>query len=158
MNAPEKTGLHLGSPRFAPCPLVWRCTGLLALGAMLTGSVLAAQAPSPVSEPLGTLFYSAAERGAVTRARQGQSELAPISSLMTVNGLVKRQSGKGTVWVNGQAIREGHSAPPAARLTTTQRGVTLDGTPVRVGETLDLSTRERSDMVAPGAVTVRTPK
>jgi hypothetical protein len=125
---------------------------------MLALSPLAAQAPHPPSERLGTLFYSAAERSAITSARQGQPDAAPSSSLMTINGVVKRKSGNSTAWVNGQAVRDGQPVPPAARLTTTGDGVLLDGQPVRVGETLDLTTLQRNDIVAPGAVTIRKPK
>ncbi len=137
-----------------------RRTGLGLLGIMLVGWAVAGEASNPAGDPLGTLFYSAAERNALVRARQGPTDTAgaPVSSLMTINGLVKRQSGNSTAWVNGQAVQDGQSVPPASRLTTTERGVTLDGKPVRVGETLDLTTLQRSDIVAPGAVTTRPSK
>ncbi|MBU3898052.1 MAG: hypothetical protein KJ614_03850 [Gammaproteobacteria bacterium] len=131
--------------------------------AMLAASVLASEVTVQPGERLGTLFYSPAERAVITRARQGlgqgQAEsAAPISSLVTVNGVVKRQDGNSTAWVNGQAVQDGLSAPPANRVTSTGRGANLDGRPVRVGETLDLSTLERTDIVAPGAVTIRRSK
>ena len=129
---------------------------------MLAGSALASEAPAQPGERLNTLFYSPAERIAMTRARQeqgpAQAQSTPISNQMTVNGVVKRQGGNSTAWVNGQAIKDGQPAPPANRVTTTERGVVLDGRPVRVGEALDLSTLERTDIVAPGAVTIRRSK
>lgn len=125
------------------------------LSVLLAGSALAAHASASAGERLGTLFYSAAERAAIVRARQDEPDAPASSSQITVNGVVKRHSGPSTAWVNGRAVVEGQPLPPATRLGVTARGVTLDGTAVRVGESLDLSTRERSDIVAPGAVTTR---
>ena len=90
------------------------------------------------------------------RDRQYQEYKDRIGDI--VNGVVKRHGGPSTAWVNGRAVVEGQPVPPATRLGVTARGVTLDGTAVRVGESLDLSTRERSDIVAPGAVTSRGKK
>lgn len=125
-------------------------------GALLAGSALAAQGSILTSERLGTLFYSPSERVAIVRARQDEPEAPANSSLMTVNGVVKRHGGSSTAWVNGRAVLDGQRLSPVTRVGVTERGVTLDGKPVRVGESLDLSTRERSDIVAPGAVTTRS--
>ena len=160
MLAPKKTCHHSDWPRLAPWPTAARRAGLGVLATMLTTSALAAEAVSQPGERLGTLFYSAAERTAIIRGRHDDDlgEQSFGGSQMTVTGVVKRQGGHSTAWINGQPIHEGHSAPNATRLTMTHQGVTLDGNPVRVGETLDLSTRERSDVVAPGSVTVRAKK
>lgn len=171
MNAPEKPGSMRDSPKSKPparltprlrLALVRRCTGPTVLAAMLAGSVFASETPVEPGERLNTLVYSPAERLAITRARQvqglAQAESVPISNEMTLNGVVKRKGGNSTAWVNGQAIKDGQPAPPVHRVTTTERGVILDGTPVRVGEALDLSTLERTDIVAPGAVTIRRSK
>jgi len=161
MHAAQKTRHH-SRPPLACWPLVPRCAALGLLGAMLAGWVVAAEAPNPPGERLGTLFYSTAERNAVVRARQGNTDAkvdaAPVNSPMTVNGVVKRNSGHSTVWVNGQAVPEGQSVPPATRTSISASGATLDGKRVQVGETLDLTTLERSDLVAPGAVTIKVPK
>lgn len=129
---------------------------------MLAGSALASEVPIQPGERLNTLVYSPAERAAITRARQvqgqAQAEAAPISNQMTVNGVVRRKDGNSTAWVNGQAIKDGQPSPPANRVTTTERGVMLNDRPARVGETLDLGTLERTDIVTPGAVTIRRSK
>lgn len=145
--------------RWLPLPLP-RHTGRGLLGVMLAGWAAASEVSNPPAEHLGTLFYSAAERSALVRARKGQTDTvsAPVSNLMTLNGVVKRKSGNSTAWINGQAVKDGQSVPPANRLATTERGVTLDGKPVHVGETLDLTTLQRSDIVAPGTVTIRRAK
>ena len=128
------------------------------LSVLLVDSVVAAQVSLSADDRLGTLFYSAAERAAIVRARQDEPDAPASSSQITVNGVVKRHGGPSTAWVNGRAVVEGQPVPPATRLGVTARGVTLDGAAVRVGESLDMSTRERSDIVAPGAVTSRGKK
>lgn len=137
----------------------WRAAlGLLAM--VLVGPVLAVEVPSPPAVPLGTLFYSSAERSALVRARQGPPDTAsaPVSNRMTVNGVVKRKSGNSTAWVNGQTVHEGQSLPPIKKTTISSGSANLDGQQVRVGETLELNTKARTDIVAPGAVTLRKPK
>ena len=159
MLAPKNTRRQSERPRLAPWPAAARRAGLCVLATMLTTSALAAEAVSQPVERLGTLFYSAAERTAIIRGRHDDDPgEQSFGSQMTVTGVVKRQGGHSTAWINGQAVNEGQSAPPATRLTMTHHGVMLDGNPVRVGETLDLSTRERSDVVAPGSVTMRGKK
>jgi hypothetical protein len=111
---------------------------------------------SSTGSPLGTLFYSAAERNAIAKARFGQAdEENSISTLVRVSGIVKRVGGKSTVWINGQAVPEGQSQAPTVKTTISGSSVTVDGQRVRVGETLDINTRQRADIVSPGAVTTR---
>ena len=59
----------------------------------------------------------------------------------------------GTVWLNQQAHREGQA--PAGPL----RGVDalVDGQRLRVGERVDKTSGERTDVLAPGAVQVHKP-
>lgn len=144
---PLSPGWHLAAPR----------AGLGLLATMLAISALAVEAPSQPGERLGTLFYSAAERSAMTRGRQGAMAI-DANTVVNVNGIVKRERGNSTVWLNGQAVNEGQSLPPTTRTIISNTGVTLDGRPVRVGETLDIDTHERTDIVAPGAVTIKRKK
>lgn len=122
---------------------------------------LAAVAPASAAEAaptaraaLDVLFYTPAERRAMVRARSGSTEQED-SSLARVSGIVKRERGNSTAWINQQPVAEGHSLAPTTRTTISGAHVTLDGQRVRVGETLDLRTRERTDLVAPGAVTTK---
>lgn len=101
---------------------------------------------------LGTLFYSAPERDAIARARFGEPT-REIPSFARLTGVVKRAGGKSTAWINGQAVPEGHSQAPTLKTSISTSSVTLDGQRLRVGETLDISTRQREDIVSPGAVT-----
>ena len=126
------------------------------VGACLAMMSSAGDEVQPSGAPLGTLFYSPAERTAITGDRQQAPGAPARSSRLKVSGVVTREHGNSTAWVNGQVVREGQPAPSASPVTMHRGGVTLDGSPVRVGETLDLMTRERGDIVAPGAVTLRS--
>jgi hypothetical protein len=140
------------------CPLVPRL-GLGLLAALLAGPLLANETARQTGDRLGTLFYSAAERSAITRARQGDADTATqTSTLIHLNGFVQRERGKGTVWLNGLAVPEGQSLSPEASSKLSAHGVTVNGQRVRVGQTLDITTREISDVLAPDAVTQKGQK
>lgn len=127
--------------------------------ALCVPALQAAQVTPASDATLGTLLYSHAERVAIDRARLGLATDAGTGSApevlrqVTVNGIVKRQGGKNTVWLNGQPLPDGETLPPIKSLRATRNGIKLDGQPVRVGETLDLDTKTRVDLVLPGAVT-----
>lgn len=130
-------------------------TALLLVGMGLRAGVAVAvpgQATS-VDEGLGTLFYSAAERAAIVEARRGEADAPVLSTRMTVNGVVRRERVNSTAWVNGQPVVDGHTLPLAGRVHVQRDGVTIDGKPLRVGESLDVITQTRGDVVAPGVVT-----
>ena len=117
--------------------------------------VAAACAQAMASEPaLGTLFYSPAERAAVLRERRGTVADAPATSL-NLSGVVKRARGKSTAWINRQPLPEGQLAPGSRSTRNCATGVSVDGSRLRVGETLDTETRVRTDIVAPGALRVQ---
>lgn len=103
----------------------------------------------PVAD-LETLFYTPAERQAMTLRRSGQ-EGAAAATATRLTGVVHRAGGNGTVWVNGKAYPQGSLGPSAIR------GVdaVVDGHRLRVGEGIDTATGARVDIVAPGAVTPR---
>jgi hypothetical protein len=131
--------------------------GMCAVACMCTLGAAAVEASSPSGEGLGTLFYSGAERRAMVRARNGGGT-EEVSSVLTVTGIVKRDNGKSTVWINDQPVPEGQSVPLIARTTITAGIVTLDGQQVRVGETLDINTHSRTDLVEPGSISKKLKK
>jgi hypothetical protein len=105
---------------------------------------------------LGTLFYSPAERAAITASRSGgQSTALPQGAAISLKGLVKREGSKSTAWINGQTVREGQAVRGGAVPLISPRHVTVDGQSVRVGETVDIENGARSDMVPKNAVNVR---
>lgn len=98
---------------------------------------------------LQTLFYTPAQRQEMSHARQGLAGIAEATSTR-LNGVVHRAAGKGTVWLNHQPHREG--SPPGGPI----RGVDalVDGRQLRVGESVDKVSGERTDVLVPGAVRV----
>ena len=129
-------------------------------GALCLPPAHAAEVTPVLGEPLQTLFYSASERSNMTRIRSGLGAdgAAEVPQIVHVNGIVKRQGGGSTAWVNGLPVREGDVIATDQRVVTIDGGVSLNGVPVKVGEALDLTTQARHDVVAPGAVTVRDKK
>lgn len=96
----------------------------------------------------------------MARARTGEAADAadaaqPTSNILGVTGLVKRQGGRSTMWLNGQPVPEGAATAQGHTPRSTANGIVLNGTGLRVGESLDLSTGQRSDVLAPGSVTLQ---
>ena len=122
------------------------------------GCLLAAQLCTPSlalaipQSALQTLFYTPAQRQEMSRARLGLTGAQEATSTR-LDGVVLRAAGKSTVWLNQQAHREGQA--PAGPL----RGVDalVDGQRLRVGERVDKTSGERTDVLAPGAVQVHKP-
>ena len=139
--------------KFTWHPLAPR-VGLSLIVASLAMSGIASDAATPSVDDIGTLFYSTAERSAITRTRDGDAQDGPQSNQLVVSGVVKRQHAKSTAWINGEAVNDGKSVQSVRRVRINARGVTLDGNPVRVGEKLELTTGHKSDIVEPGAVSV----
>lgn len=128
------------------------CCAAILLG---TTCVCAAAGQPDLAEDaqLGTLFYSPSERTAIERNRSGSPVVnEQQTAKVQVNGVVRRASGKGTVWLNNRAQAEGQAGVLDHAPNITRNGVHINGAPVRVGETIDLSTRQRDDIVPQGAV------
>ena len=104
--------------------------------------------PQPGME---TLFYSPLERQQVELARLSQAEPEAEATFARLSGVVSRAGGKGTVFINGAAVPEG--TPKTGQI----RGMdaVIDGKRLRVGESIDKTNGARSDVVKPGAVTVK---
>ena len=131
--------------------------------AVCTAASLASLPELAVAQPsktsLGTLFYSSGERAAIVALRQTQSGVVTkTSTSIFVGGLVRRASGKGSAWINGQVVAEGHAVASAGVPVIEARQVVVDGHPVRVRETVDIESGARSDALPAGAVSVRRQK
>jgi hypothetical protein len=80
------------------------------------------------AEPLGRLFFSPDERAMLDRMRQKNSgSAASATAQITLNGIVRRSSGKTTAWINqvpqnenetpqGIAVQQGKTSKPSALL------------------------------------------
>ena len=112
----------------------------------------AAQAAEPL---MGTLFYSPAQRRAITAARKRPGNesasvplIAPKPSMTRLDGVVARERAHGTAWVNGEPLAQG--AAKAPRILGLD--AVVEGRRLRVGESVNSTTGTKTDIVAPGAV------
>ncbi len=96
-------------------------------------------------EPLGRLFFTPQQRAALDRQRQLNpnflASAADADSSLTINGEVRRSSGRNTRWINGEAQSNGNA--PAAR--------------VPVGDTFHPGTGERESLLGEGRIIIRRP-
>jgi len=144
------------NPRKVKAIVSWSWLGGSAvLLIMLTNQITLA-----ADQPLGTIFYSVAERQALESARRktaddGQTVEAEKDALVTVSGLVQRQDGKSVVWVNGQPVAETRTNEGSPSVDLSDGRVVIDGKPVKVGETLDIVSGQRLSPLPPGAVKVK---
>lgn len=133
---------------------------------MRIGVIFACMLPSFAvhSEPLGRLFFTAERRAALDRQRQANAlELAPMQGeSLSLDGIVKRSSGRNTVWVNGHAQHD--RANPAGIAADLQRGdparaVISSGNShsvsLRVGETANRATGEKKDGLDGGTIVIK---
>ncbi|MBU1689730.1 MAG: hypothetical protein KJ958_07260 [Gammaproteobacteria bacterium] len=98
------------------------------------------------SNKIGRLFFSPDERAMLDRLRQksGGSSTLSTTEQITLNGIVRRSSGKNTAWINqfpqnenetpqGIAVQQGQTSKPSALLILpSSRQVNL-----KVGQTFD---------------------
>jgi len=91
---------------------------------------------------LGRLFFTPAERAALDRApADAQASTEPTSR--TLNGIVRRSDGQGTVWIDGK--------PQVRRLAGTGRVAVKTAS----GDELGLKVGESTGMNADGAPMIR---
>lgn len=112
---------------------------LLPLALLLNAGNLPAQ-----EEALGRLFLTPAERTALDRQRHiapGANASRPDQeSRLTINGEVRRSSGRNTRWINGEA-NWGPTPPAAAG--------------VAVGDTIFPATGERENLLRDGRIIIK---
>lgn len=133
-------------------------------------ALIAVHPGSAAAEQLGRLFFTPERRAVLERQRQTNvQEQAQTQALegatMSLDGVITRSSGKATVWVNGRPQNEdtagtGVQAGVSAREPGRATLLTGEEAPaaLRVGESINRATREKTDVVAPGAVTVAKPR
>ena len=123
-----------------------RLRGLAVAWLALTAACGALAAPSATG--LGTLLYSPAERDEIVRARQGLADSLQEVTQKRLSGIVRRQGGKSTVWVNDEAMQEGDTDTPAI----VGVDAVVKDKRLRVGQSVDALTGETHDLVPPGSV------
>lgn len=125
----------------------------LSLGVFAVLALQSTVAAMDAPPELGTLFYTVTQRLEISRARRPEAS-SEKSDVTYLQGVVRRSRGNGTVWLNGESLPEGQSRTPPIK------GVdaVVDGKRLRVGQSVNKSSGARSDIVAPGAVTLGSPK
>ena len=90
------------------------------------------------------MFLTPERREALDRERQSGIRKEASGIPMSLDGVLTRSSGRGTVWINGFAQEQDGSLPdnPAARIA--------------VGDTLDPDTGETTDLLNGGKIQVKT--
>lgn len=115
------------------------------------------------SEPLGRLFLTPERRAVLERQRQLNIQAAQTleGSTMSLDGIVVRSSGRSTVWINQRPQTERSLGTGVTTVVTPgnpQRAVLTAGeeTPasLKVGESINRGTREKTDNLAGGQVAV----
>jgi hypothetical protein len=129
----------------------------------------ATQAQSSTSadteKPLGRLFFTPERRNALERQRQYniRESQAMEGETLSINGVVLRSGGKKTYWVNGH-VQNDDSTGSGVTITTSRKTpgqtkvTTTNGEPMadlRVGETINLSTKEKQTGIGNGSLSIK---
>ena len=135
--------------------------------ALLAASLLGVRpgAAQAEDETIGRLFFTPERRAAMDRQRQFNVQQARVmeGASLTVDGVVRRSSGKSTVWVNGvphddnltnSEVRPHIDARDPSRVLL-KAGEEAPAS-LRVGESINRTTREKQDGLKGGSVVVKT--
>lgn len=127
---------------------------------------LALWAMDTQSEPLGRIFFTPERRAAMERQRQlniqekTKEDTVEVASVH-LNGVVRRKGNKDTVWVNGRVQRNDdgntdiHFRPALRDSGRVSVGVGDEPlTSLRIGETLNRATGEKTDGLAGGQLQI----
>ncbi|MDR2000118.1 MAG: hypothetical protein LBP94_01100 [Zoogloeaceae bacterium] len=131
---------------------------------IVIGSIVLLAASNAGAEPLGRLFLTPERRAVLEHQRQPDVQEAPAFAdpSVTVNGVVRRSSGHTTVWINQRPQHE--NAPDtgiATRVSPTHPArVTVAPdkeapATLKVGESLQRGTREKTSALGDGRITVQ---
>lgn len=117
------------------------------------------------AEPLGKLFFTPERRVALDRLRQlNIQENAPAveDETLSVNGVVRRSSGRTTTWVNGQPHDErdstGSIRVEVNRADPTRASVSTEdehGASLKVGDTYSRTTGETRSGLGEGSIRIK---
>ena len=126
--------------------------------------LLLTTASSAWAEPLGRLFLTPERRAVLERQRQlNIQEVQTIEgATVTLDGVVTRSSGRSTVWVNQRPQHENTlGTGVATHISPRNPGRVIvapgDEAPasLKVGETINRGTGEKTDAIGGGRITVK---
>jgi len=139
----------------------------LAATALLTPPATQAQSSmsADTENPLGRLFFTPERRSALERQRQYniRESQAMEGETLSINGVVLRSGGKKTYWVNGHAQNDDNTSSGVTIMTNRKnpgraKVTTTDGEPMAdlsVGETINLSTKEKQTGIGNGSLSIK---
>lgn len=119
------------------------------------------------AQELGRLFFTPGQRASLDERRNARlpdkPAAVPPSPTTRVDGFVRRSGGKSTVWLDGQAVREGaqpegltvRGAADPSRVTVTVPGESRRRVQMRVGETLDRGSGAVKDVIGDGDIRIQ---
>lgn len=123
-----------------------------------------ANAGNAWAAPLGRLFMTPERRAILERQRQlNIQEVQTLEgSTVTVDGVVTRSSGRSTVWVNQRPQNENAIGTGVTAVVSPKEPGRVIVTPgedapasLKVGESINRGTREKTDALGDGRVSVR---
>lgn len=135
------------------------------LAALLAAALLLPAAPA-AAEELGRLFLTPERRAALERQRQlnireEEARVVEVGATLSVSGVVRRSSGRSTAWINDTPQNEKSDTGVRVEIDRADPGratvVTGEEAPARlkVGETINRTTRETSSGVGEGRIVVK---
>ncbi len=126
--------------------------------------VSASQAQTKGDRSLGRVFFTPERRATLDRQRQLnlQETQALQGSSMSLDGVVRRSSGRQTVWINGRPQND-NTSPSGVTVTSGGRKsntllLNANGeapAELRVGETINRATRDKDDGLRGGVLLVK---
>lgn len=126
--------------------------------------ILPAAFPAAAEESLGRLFFSPEKRQALDRQRMlniQERQQIPEEPTLTLNGMVRRSSGKHTAWINNVPVQEddrqsGITVTPSQRhqAQVIVQSAELPAGNVRIGDTVNRNTGETSDLLGEGTIRI----
>lgn len=136
--------------------------------ALVAAGIALAGATNTDAQELGRLFFTPEQRAALDARRKARvpdkPDAAPVTVLpiTRIDGAVRREGGKSTVWVDGQMIPEDAQAD-SARVTprspnpgrvSIPAGENTQRHDLRVGESLDRGSGEVRDVIGEGEIKI----
>ncbi len=103
------------------------------------------------AHPIGTVFYTPAERAALVAARSGIAQ----SAVYTLSGITERDAGKSVAWINGRAVTQRPQDAAIPTLIIKRDHVLIENKAIKVGETLDIISGQRVLRLPEQAVQVK---
>jgi hypothetical protein len=138
----------------------------MALAISLLAAALLLPAAPAAADELGRLFLTPERRAALERQRQlnireEEARAVEVGATLSVTGVVRRSSGRSTTWINDTPQDERTESGVRVEIDRANPGkttvVTGEEAPaeLKVGETINRSTRETSSGVGEGRIVVK---